>query len=159
MPAEQWMRIRASDEEREWIVGRLRDAYAAGRLDGDEFEERSTAAYRAKTWGSLSDLTADLPVPAPTCGPASDEADRDEMDEHRPAFGPAFAFQAGVLCLLVGLAVHLSLIGLVLLVIMLCVGHGWRVNSHRGPPVNEATRQIRAGRVGGRRAGSRGTRR
>ena len=47
----------------EWIVGRPRDAYAAGRLDDGEFAERSGAAFEATTWGSLSDLTSDLPVP------------------------------------------------------------------------------------------------
>jgi len=54
--------IRASDMDRESVVAILREAHAEGRLTLDEFEERTSAAYAAKTWGDLEDLTADLPV-------------------------------------------------------------------------------------------------
>ena len=54
--------IRASDEERESVVDVLSDAYADGRLTLDEFEERTSAAYNAKTWAELRELTGDLPV-------------------------------------------------------------------------------------------------
>jgi len=54
--------IRASDQERESVVAVLRDAYADGRLTLEEFEERSSAGYAAKTWAELRELTADLPV-------------------------------------------------------------------------------------------------
>jgi hypothetical protein len=54
--------IRASDADREVVVDSLRDAYAAGRLDLDEFDERTSAAYESKTWGDLRQLTADLPA-------------------------------------------------------------------------------------------------
>jgi hypothetical protein len=54
--------IRASDVDREAVVATLRDAYSAGRLTWDEFDERSSAAYAGKTWGDLRLLTADLPV-------------------------------------------------------------------------------------------------
>jgi DUF1707 SHOCT-like domain len=54
--------IRASDMDREGVVTILRDAHAEGRLTLEEFEERTSAAYAAKTWGDLADLTADLPV-------------------------------------------------------------------------------------------------
>jgi hypothetical protein len=53
--------IRASDSDREVVVATLRDAYTAGRLTLDEFDERTTAAYESKTWGDLRKLTADLP--------------------------------------------------------------------------------------------------
>jgi hypothetical protein len=53
--------IRASDQDRERVVDVLRDAYTVGRLDLTEFDERTTSAYSAKTWGELRDLTADLP--------------------------------------------------------------------------------------------------
>ena len=53
--------IRASDQERESVVAVLRDAFTDGRLTLDEFEERSTAAYAAKTWPQLRELTSDLP--------------------------------------------------------------------------------------------------
>jgi uncharacterized protein DUF1707 len=54
--------IRASDQERQSVVDVLRDAFTDGRLTLDEFEERMTAAYVAKTWTELRQLTGDLPV-------------------------------------------------------------------------------------------------
>ena len=53
--------IRASDVDREVVVATLRDAYTAGRLTLEEFDERTTAAYASKTWGELRKLTEDLP--------------------------------------------------------------------------------------------------
>lgn len=54
--------IRASDQDREVVVATLRDAYTAGRLTLEEFDERTTAAYGSKTWGDLRRLTEDLPA-------------------------------------------------------------------------------------------------
>lgn len=54
--------IRASDHDRESAVEILRDAYTAGLLNLDEFDERTTTAYAAKTWGDLRELTSDLPA-------------------------------------------------------------------------------------------------
>jgi hypothetical protein len=54
--------IRASDRERDSVVDVLRVAYTDGRLTLDEFEERMSAAYAAKTWTDLRQLTGDLPV-------------------------------------------------------------------------------------------------
>jgi hypothetical protein len=53
---------RASDAEREAIVGRLRDAGAEGRLTIDELAERIDAAYAARTRAELEPLVADLPA-------------------------------------------------------------------------------------------------
>lgn len=57
--------IRASDRDRDAVVGTLRDAFAEGRLTLDEFQERTTAAYAGRTWGDLRELTGDLPVQPP----------------------------------------------------------------------------------------------
>jgi hypothetical protein len=54
--------IRASDQDREVVVSTLRDAYTAGRLTLEEFDERTTAAYASRTWGELRTLTEDLPL-------------------------------------------------------------------------------------------------
>src|SRR5207302_5647065 len=54
--------IRASDRERESVVDVLRDAYTEGRLTLEEFEERTSTAYAARTWDELRELTGDLPV-------------------------------------------------------------------------------------------------
>jgi hypothetical protein len=53
--------IRASDYDREGVAEVLRDAYAAGCLDGSELEERVGSAYSARTLGELGDLIGDLP--------------------------------------------------------------------------------------------------
>ncbi len=53
--------IRASDVDRDAVVSMLREAYTAGRLTIDEFDERMAAAYASKTWGDLRQLTIDLP--------------------------------------------------------------------------------------------------
>ena len=45
--------IRASHRDREAVVAVLRDAFIAGRLALDEFDERTSAAYAGKTWGEL----------------------------------------------------------------------------------------------------------
>ena len=60
MSTYRWMR--ASDEDREQAAALLGDAFVAGRLTRDELDERCMAAYAAKTWGELDDLTADLPA-------------------------------------------------------------------------------------------------
>ncbi|MGH3159009.1 MAG: DUF1707 SHOCT-like domain-containing protein [Streptosporangiaceae bacterium] len=54
--------MRASDSDREKVVEVLGSAYTEGRLSLDEFDDRTTAAYAAKTWGELRTLTGDLPV-------------------------------------------------------------------------------------------------
>jgi hypothetical protein len=56
--------MRASDCDREKVAEILREAYAEGRLSLDEFDDRTTAAYAAKTWGDLRGLTNDLPAGA-----------------------------------------------------------------------------------------------
>ena len=44
------------------MVAQLNSAFAEGRLDVAELDERVAAAYAAKTLGELVPLTADLPV-------------------------------------------------------------------------------------------------
>ena len=86
--------IRASDDDRERVVASLRDHYAAGRLNGEEFNERLDKAYAATTLGQLADLQTDLPapqlaqpsVPAQTAGPVMARSGR-SLAEWRAAFG------------------------------------------------------------------------
>jgi hypothetical protein len=54
--------IRASDADRERVVELLRQHNVEGRLTSEEFDERMSAAYAAKTVGALAELTTDLPV-------------------------------------------------------------------------------------------------
>ncbi len=51
---------RASDAERNRAIDRLRSAYVEGRLDQDEFDERSHAALTARTQAQLERLFTDL---------------------------------------------------------------------------------------------------
>jgi hypothetical protein len=55
--------IRISDADRDHVVERLREHYAAGRLTSDELDERVTAALNAKTFGDMRGLMTDLPEP------------------------------------------------------------------------------------------------
>jgi hypothetical protein len=57
--------LRAGNEDREKVVALLNSAFAEGRLDVTELDERVAAAYAAKTLGELAPLTADLPAPYP----------------------------------------------------------------------------------------------
>ena len=53
--------LRASDAERDYAVGELRDRFAEGRLSQDTFLVRMDAALRAKERSELSELFTDLP--------------------------------------------------------------------------------------------------
>lgn len=60
-PVSERLAKRASDDDREQVVERLRDAASDGRIDLAEFEERMTLAYQARTYGELQPITDDLP--------------------------------------------------------------------------------------------------
>lgn len=59
---------RAGDADRDAAIGALAEHYAAGRMSKEEFDERSDAAWSARTHGDLRVLFADLPVPAGPVG-------------------------------------------------------------------------------------------
>lgn len=61
---------RASDDDRQRVVTRLRDAAGDGVLDLDELEDRIGAVYSAKTLPELAQLTVDLPEPSTDVTPA-----------------------------------------------------------------------------------------
>jgi hypothetical protein len=60
--------IRISDVEREDALAKLGEHMAAGRLDIDEYGERSAKVATAKTRGELLGLFGDLPEPKPVFG-------------------------------------------------------------------------------------------
>ena len=70
--------LRAADTDRAAVATVLGEHMSAGRLTLDEYEERLTRAYAARTFGELEELTADLPSvdtahavePAPHTEPA-----------------------------------------------------------------------------------------
>ncbi|MEU4764840.1 DUF1707 domain-containing protein [Actinosynnema sp. NPDC023794] len=53
--------FRAADKDRAAVVEELSRAHAEGRLTPVEFDERTRAAYQARTYAELGPLTADLP--------------------------------------------------------------------------------------------------
>lgn len=54
--------MRAADSDRERVAAALREEMAVGRLTLEEFEERLSSTYAAKTWDELRAQLTDLPV-------------------------------------------------------------------------------------------------
>lgn len=55
--------LRASDDDRERIAERLRNATAEGRLLTEELEERLGRVFSSRTYGELDEVVHDLPAP------------------------------------------------------------------------------------------------
>ena len=68
--------LRVSDRERDAVVQRVQAAFAEGRLDDTEFDERMRAALTARTRGDLDVLLTDLPAETAAPGPAPAAAGR-----------------------------------------------------------------------------------
>lgn len=60
-PPDPWS-LRASDAERDTYLTLLREAYAEGRLDAAEYEERMAQALAAKTYRELLPVVRELPI-------------------------------------------------------------------------------------------------
>ena len=87
--------MRASDQDRQEAAARLGDAFVEGRLTRDELDERCAAAYAAKTWGELADLTADLPIVQMEVSPLSGTVAPHRMrrlDNQQPFWPPLLAY-------------------------------------------------------------------
>ncbi|MBJ7358072.1 DUF1707 domain-containing protein [Nocardioides sp.] len=91
--------LRASDADREVIHGVLAEAFADGRLDRAEYDERSTSVLAARTLGELPPVVADLvpslpvrtssgrvPLVAATPGDIQRRAEEKWRDDRRNAF-------------------------------------------------------------------------
>src|SRR5215510_10446737 len=55
--------LRVSDGERDEVVSKLREEFAAGRLSQDTFLHRMNAVLEARNQADLPPLLADLPAP------------------------------------------------------------------------------------------------
>ncbi|MGD0701973.1 MAG: DUF1707 domain-containing protein [Trebonia sp.] len=65
--------LRVSDAERDRAVDELSQAYRAGRITSEEFDQRSTQAWGARTGRELTATLADLPLdPGPVDAVAAD---------------------------------------------------------------------------------------
>ncbi|PRX99597.1 DUF1707 and DUF4870 domain-containing protein [Allonocardiopsis opalescens] len=81
--------LRITNDQREAVVDRLKDAYSVGQLDESELEERLSAAMAARTGRELRPLLDDLPAApppsaaAPRPAPAADSSLADAPMEDR----------------------------------------------------------------------------
>jgi hypothetical protein len=83
--------IRVGDRDRDAVVQRLQQAFAEGRLDDDEFDQRTRAALTARHSTDLAELTGDLPeAAAPLSSPAASDT------AGRRAGGSAIAYKSSV---------------------------------------------------------------
>jgi hypothetical protein len=62
-------KMRASDADRDRVVGYLNTAYSEGRLPKDEYDARLENALSARTYADLDQLVSDLPVERTTMMP------------------------------------------------------------------------------------------
>ena len=76
--------LRAADSDRAAVATVLGRHMAAGRLTVDEYDERLSRAYAARTYGELAELTADLPATDRTRG-------TEPVRHEQPAATPARA--------------------------------------------------------------------
>lgn len=136
-------RIRASDSDRERVVEILRGAYTEGRLTLDEFDERTTAAYAARTWSQLRELTSDLPVevnlrrppgtvgpPARDAVPLSPGAAPPPQPAGRPGFFPVLPFV--ILFIVLAGSAHAAVLAVLPAIVILMVWLRLAVRHPRG---------------------------
>jgi Domain of unknown function (DUF1707) len=68
--------LRASDADRELVVGALKAAYVQGRLTEDELGARAAQVFRSRTYAELAtvtaEVTADIPAELTRARPARD---------------------------------------------------------------------------------------
>ena len=142
--------MRASDQDRDAVVAVLRDAFTAGRITLEEFDERTSSAYASKTWGQLRALTADLPVKpdlgadlprrpasAATLPPAPQMDSVRVMPASRRRRGNGPLLPAAVMLLLLGMASRSApAVGIAFMLFLLVLVRefvrGWRDDKNRG---------------------------
>ena len=79
-------RMRASRADREQVIEVLKEAFAQGRLTGDELDSRLGRAFVSQTYAELTALTADLPADL-RAGPAAAPPPRQLARAHNRAPG------------------------------------------------------------------------
>ena len=138
--------LRISDTERDQAVRMLGEHMSDGRLDIDEYGERSAQVSTAKTRGELRALFADLPPPHPqfSTGPAPTQqplvAQQTQQVATAPSGRPLRAVLAGLVPLAIiaaialDVTVHTWIFFLIPVAVMMfgssMYGKNWR-NDHR----------------------------
>jgi hypothetical protein len=125
--------LRASDADRERVAERLRNAAAEGRLLAEELEQRLATALRARTYGELDSVVADLPGERV----AGRSRGRTERSRRRmPSPGPIMLAGLVLAIPIIFAAVIAALVVLLTVVMFWAVLAivTWRVLGHRGIP-------------------------
>lgn len=76
----QCQTLRASDQDRSILVQVLSEAYADGRLDREEFDERCDTARTVRTLGDIDPLIRDLVPATPVSGGSLAGASRTDLE-------------------------------------------------------------------------------
>jgi DUF1707 SHOCT-like domain len=123
--------LRASDNDRDQIVERLRKAATEGRIAAEELEHRVTKALRARTYDELDETVSDLPRPG----------GRGTPQRSRSAGGWAIAtvrenpvlllFAIPVLAVTVAMLLAATIVWMILMIVFLVLGG--RRHVPRGP--------------------------
>ena len=128
MPDRAGDHLRLGDAEREQASALLRDHYAEGRIDTDEYSERLDVIWAARTRADLRPVFADLPAPAMLRGwstPEDRRAPAPYAVRHRPRIAP-WVGALLLFALAVTVVTHLPFVLIGLLVV-------WLVLHRRGP--------------------------
>jgi hypothetical protein len=130
MPDRSGDHLRLGDAEREQASALLRDHYAEGRLEVDEYSERLDAVWAARTRADLRPVFADLPG-----SPGVSRTAFSSPESRRTWAGPVAPRRSGVLrwvvpvlmiAFVITVVTHLPFVLLGLLV-------AWAVLHRRGP--------------------------
>jgi hypothetical protein len=122
-------RLRAADDDRQWVAERLRAALDQGRLRLAEYDERLALAFQAQTYAELNLLLDDLP-PAIVGGGVAVPAAQQPVPAATPA-RPAKAVDPAVRALPMALTVLWIIwgaavgINVVVWVLVMLSGGGW----------------------------------
>ena len=123
--------LRISDADRATALDLLSEQYAVGRLDKDEFDERSDAVWSAKTQGDLAPVFADLPSGRPHCLLTRRAEGRSGGHGWAPGRGPRWGPPLLPLVFLLVLLTILTKVPFVLLLVGLWLVFGWRHHARR----------------------------
>jgi hypothetical protein len=138
--------LRASDDDRERIVERLRIAATEGRLAAEELEQRVSDALKARTYDELSATVADLP------GPPSERGRRGAIERRSPgrwvvstvSHNPMLLlFAIPVIAVTAAMILAATVMWMVLMVVVLVLGGRPRIGP---PPWVHARRHLLDGR-------------
>ncbi len=143
--------MRASDADREQIADRLRNAAAEGRLLASELEERIARALRARTYGELDAIVADLPH-----GQTAPQPRGDAVRLMKPAMALAVAIPLAIVAVAIVAAAAIFVLSGMAATWFVWVFLAWFVFGHRRPHHRHRRRPPRSsyGFTGPRRARS-----